>query len=68
MTLGSAEFYDMINNFEKNIEYLPYGVSFEKEDKELWKIGQVYRNGQTNYYFMCYRLGYSAGRIAYMQQ
>jgi hypothetical protein len=61
--IGSKEFYELIENFEKNISYLPYGVSFEKEERSMWEQGQIYQNGQTNNYFKCFMLGYQFGKI-----
>ena len=64
--IGTQEFIDLMNNFEKNAEYLPYGVKFEKEPRESWKSGTIYCDGMTNNYFKTYMLGYSLGRLTYM--
>ena len=65
--IGSKEFYDLLENFEKNSGFLPYVISFEKEDHELWKEGHVYQDGKTNNYFQCFLLGYQFGRANYLQ-
>lgn len=61
MTIGSKEFYEIIEEFEKNFSW----CSLDKEDVKLWEKGYVYRNGETNNLYKAYRLGYSLGRSNY---
>ena len=66
MKVGSKEFYELIENFERNEKHLPYAGSFEKEDRRLWSEGQVYQDGQVNNFFKCFMLGYQFGRVNYL--
>lgn len=59
MTIGSKEHYEILEQFEKNFK----GMRLDRENKSLWKMGQVYENGETNNLYKAYILGYSFGRI-----
>lgn len=63
MTLGSKEFYEVIEAFEKS----PVSKSkrLDKEPKELWKKGQIYQNGEVNDLFKCFQHGYSYAKAVY---
>ena len=46
-----------MQRFEKSFS----GLRLDREkDKELWKRGFVYENGEANELFMAYRAGYAA--------
>jgi len=62
MKVGTKEFYDILENFEKNF----YHMRLDKESKEIWSTGQIYQNGETNNAYSAYILGYSLGRLSYM--
>ena len=64
MTIGSKEHYDLIVDFEKGFK----GNRLEKEEKTLWVKGNVYQNGETNNLYKAYLLGYSLGRVNYLNQ
>lgn len=59
----SKEMYEAMDFFERNVEKIPtaYCSSFEKEDKELWKIGHYYRAGNTNSLFLLFLSGVNYG-------
>jgi hypothetical protein len=58
MTIGSKEHYDIMQQFEKNYNCVPLA---KEQDKELWKQGYIYQNGDVNNLFKAYRTGYSLG-------
>lgn len=62
MKVGTKEFYDILENFEKNFNHM----RLDKESKELWCVGQIYQNGETNNAYQAYIKGYSLGRAVYM--
>ncbi len=62
MQVGTKEFYDILENFEKNF----YHMRLDKEPEEYWRRGQVYQNGETNNAYSAYIQGYSLGRVVYM--
>ena len=63
MKIGSKEHYEILANFEKNFK----GMRLDKEkNNELWKIGQVYENGETNKMYQAFIMGYSFGRAQYL--
>jgi hypothetical protein len=62
MDVGSKEHYELLIEFEKNFT----GIRLDREkDKNLWKNGQVYENGETNKLYKAYQLGYSLARSVY---
>lgn len=63
MTIGSKEFYDLMDQFEKDIKNMRvYGCKVEREDKTNWKNQNYYSNGQVNLLFQGYIFGYSYAR------
>ena len=64
MTLGSKEHYEMMASFEKQNSDL----RLDKEDKDLWKRGIFYQNGETNKLFKMFCSGYTFGRLNYLNQ
>jgi len=58
MTIGSKEHYEIMKQFERDFKYLPLT---KEQDKDLWKIGAVYKNGQTKDLFKAFRIGYYFG-------
>lgn len=55
MTLGSQEHIEIMAMFEREFR----GMRMDREDKELWKQGNVYQSGETNAAFLAYRKGYA---------
>jgi hypothetical protein len=62
MKVGTKEFYDILESFEKNFNHM----RLDKESKEYWSTGQVYENGEANNAYRAYVLGYSLGRAVYI--
>lgn len=61
--LYTKEWYEIMESFEKG----HYGrFRMDREDKEIWKIGAYYQNGECNEWFKMYLAGYMAGRSAYL--
>ncbi len=68
MQLGTAEHYDMIKTFEAYIKGSPIQARrLDKEAKELWKMGQIYQDGNVNNLFHLYAAGYANARCVYIQ-
>ena len=63
MKIGTKEHYEMIENFEKNFNYIRLD---KEENRELWKKGIIYQNGETNNLFKAFSIGYSFARLNYM--
>lgn len=61
--LCTQEHYDAIAFFEKT-----YIGRNDKEPKELWKIGQIFQDGERNKQFQMFFSGYMLGRATYMNQ
>lgn len=68
MKKGSREYYEMISQFE--IDYRKHGGSgrFDKETNPNTPLGYLYQDGEVNTAFNMWRLGYSCGRSAYLNQ
>lgn len=64
MQVGTKEFYDILERFEKDFCH----IRLDKESKDLWKIGQIYQDGETNTAYHAYILGYALGRLVYMNE
>ena len=62
MKVGTKEWYDIIEIFERNYSC----ERLDKESKELWKEGIVYEDGKVNKLYEAYLLGYGLGRLNYM--
>jgi uncharacterized membrane protein len=59
--LNTKEHFDLMNKFERDFKDERLD---REEDKELWKRGRIYQNGNTNQLFLAYRMGYSYGKVA----
>ena len=60
MKLLGSEHYAIMLQFEKDF----YSMRLDREkNTDLWKIGQVYENGETNKLFSAYRMGYSFSKF-----
>jgi len=59
--LNTKEHFDLMNKFERDFKDERLD---REEDKELWKRGRIYQNGNTNKLFLAYRMGYSYGKVA----
>jgi hypothetical protein len=59
MNINSKEHYDLMAQFERDNKLTP---SHREKDKEWWKRGQVYENGEVNRNFIYFRQGYSFGK------
>jgi hypothetical protein len=61
MKTGSKEFIELMSDFERLIKsgtiYLS-STRLDKEEKELWKRGYYYQNGELNSVFKGFILGY----------
>lgn len=59
--LGSKEFYDMLDQFEK----MPGVKGYAREkDKDWWRRGAVYENGEVNRNLTYFQSGYTYGKLA----
>ncbi|MCK9622134.1 MAG: hypothetical protein M0R47_16560 [Methylobacter sp.] len=58
--LFTKEHYDLLKDFEKLFKH----ERLDKEDKKLWKKGQIYQNGEVNNMFKAFQLGYSFGKVS----
>jgi len=63
MKIGSKEHYEILSNFEKNFKEMRLD---REKNMDLWKIGQVYENGETNKMYQAFIMGYSFGRAKYL--
>ena len=59
MTIGSKEHYDILAAFEKEYSHL----RLDREKKELWRMGQIYQNGEVNLLYRAFISGYALGKI-----
>lgn len=64
MQVGTKEWEEIIQNFEKHYKHL----RLDKEPEEYQKKGQLYQNGEVNNLYTAFALGYSFGRVTYMHQ
>lgn len=62
MQVGSKEFYDIMDVFEREYRYM----RMDKEPKEGWKRGVVYEDPVANREFAAFLKGYSLGRVSYL--
>lgn len=46
--------------FEREFKY----ERLDKEEKDMWSKGRIYRDGLVNKLFLAYRSGYSLGKVA----
>ena len=59
MRINDKEHYDLMNQFEREFKYL----RLEREDKDMWSHGAIYKDGYVNSLFLAYRSGYAFGKI-----
>ena len=57
--LGTKEHYDVMAQFEQQFKHRRLD---REKDKALWKIGQVYQDGQVNDLFGVFLRGYQLGK------
>ena len=62
MNIGSKEHYEILDKFEKAYKHL----CVEREEKALWKKGQIYTHGYVNALYQAYIAGYALGRVNYI--
>lgn len=62
--LKTKEFYEILNVFEKTLKTSSIYVrgSYEREDKELWSTGYIYKSGEINDLFKLFHMGVEAGK------
>ena len=60
--LNTKEHYDLMIQFEKDFKY-----KIEREDRNLWRNGVIYQNGETNNLFLAYRIGYTLGKAIWRE-
>ncbi|MFA5135677.1 MAG: hypothetical protein WC505_07895 [Patescibacteria group bacterium] len=58
--LFTKEHYELLKDFEKLFKH----ERLDKEDKEMWKKGQIYQSGEVNNMFKAFQLGYSFGKVS----
>ena len=63
MKIGSKEHQEILENFEKNFSDLRLD---KEENKQLWRKGIVYQNGETNKLYNVFILGYGFARVVYL--
>lgn len=57
--LLTKEHYELLSEFERTFK----GKRLDREqNKELWKKGQVYENGEVNDLYKAFILGYTLGK------
>lgn len=57
--LGTAEHYQIIENFERIFQK---EFRLDKEEKSLWSKGHIYQDDQANTAFKFFISGYSLGK------
>ena len=57
MNLFSKEYYEALDAFESAIGFKP-----DREEKDQWKSGNVYCNGDTNRDWKMFEKGYALAR------
>ena len=62
MQIGSKEHCEILEAFEKNYPWL----RLDKEDRKIWKDGNIYQNGETNNLYKAFISGYSFTRVVYL--
>ena len=67
MKRGSKEFYDIVEQFEKDIGKTMYDVKFDKVDKDDTSTPKhyFYNHGRTNDLFHAYMNGYALAKLKY---
>lgn len=62
MKAWDKEFYDLMNQFEKDMKNTPYRCKIERVTQEQRKklpAGEYYNDGETNKLFNVYMMGYT---------
>lgn len=63
MTIGSKEHFEILEQFEKNFSH----CRLDREtDVQSIKKGYLYQSGETNNLYQAYILGYTFGRLQYL--
>jgi len=60
MQVKTREHYELIEQFESE-----FPGRHDKEDRDLWRIGRIYQDGQLNELFLAYRRGYALAQAIY---
>lgn len=58
--LMTKEHYELMEAFEREHKH----HRLDRENKELWKSGNVYEDGRANELFLAYRKGYALGKFS----
>lgn len=67
LKFGSKEFYEVLEQFERDAKHLFYGKRLDREkDKSSWERGFIYENGETNELFKLFIAGYSYGKNVWL--
>ena len=66
MTLGSKEFYEMMQDFEKAVSTVK-SARLDREDKSVWHLGRIYQHGEVNDMFKGFQMGYGIARLKAIQ-
>lgn len=61
MRKGSREFYDLMNQFEKDLQNTPTSLRFDRESGNV-PNGVYYEDGSTNLAFQAYMFGYQSAK------
>lgn len=66
MQLGTKEFYELMDIFEKtqSKNILTGSMGLKREDKELWDKKRYYCDGNANDFFKMFICGYSLGKTS----
>lgn len=69
MTRGTKEFYDLQNQFEKDVENIPVytGAKIERNKEQSATSHYFYDNGKLNDLFLGYMAGYQLAKCMAMQ-
>ena len=67
MTLDSQEHDYMMKEFERNCRQF-FGGDLKREPRELFRNRIFYCDGMVNKLFLAWKLGYSCGRVTYLNQ
>jgi len=61
--VGTKEFYELMEQFEKDVKKVMYGHKIERVSKEEKVPADVfYQDGYVNTLFMMYMYGYQSGK------
>ena len=66
MKVGTKEFYELQEHFERDCKNIPglYGKKIIRENKsDNLPAGIFYTDGQVNMLFHAYMIGYSSGKL-----